>query len=165
VLSGIEVDIRADGSLDLPHEVLSELDVVIAAVHSAMNQSEEKMTRRVIDAIENPDVDIIAHPTCRLVGEREPVAIDLDAVFRAAAKNSKVMEINAMPDRLDLRDIHAFRARDLGVKLAIGTDAHSIAHLGFMQFGIGVARRAWCESRHILNTLSLAELLAILNRN
>ena len=165
VLSGIEVDIRADGSLDLPHEVLSELDVVIAAVHSAMNQSEEKMTRRVIDAIENPDVDIIAHPTCRLVGEREPVAIDLDAVFRAAAKNSKVMEINAMPDRLDLKDIHAFRARDLGVKLAIGTDAHSIAHLGFMQFGIGVARRAWCESRHILNTLSLAELLAILNRN
>ena len=165
VLTGIEVDIRADGSLDLPHEMLSELDVVIAAVHSAMHQSEEKMTRRVINAIENPDVDMIAHPTCRLIGEREPVAIDLEAIFRAAAKNDKIVEINAMPDRLDLSDINAFRARDLGVKLAISTDAHSIAHLGFMRFGVGVARRAWCEPHHILNTLPLAELLAVLNRN
>ncbi len=164
VLKGIEVDIRADGSLDLPHEILSGLDMVIAAVHSAMNQSEEKMTRRVINAIENPDVDMIAHPTCRLIGEREPVAIDLEAVFQAAAKYNKIMEINAMPDRLDLRDIHAFRARDLGVKLAIGTDAHSSTHLGFMRFGVGVARRAWCEPQHILNTLPLAKLLALLNR-
>jgi len=163
VLSGIEVDIRADGSLDLPHEILSELDIVIAAVHSAMNQSEEKMTRRVINAIENPDVDMIAHPTCRLIGEREPVAIDLEAVFQAAAKYNKIVEINAMTDRLDLKDIHAFRARDLGVKLAIGTDTHSTAHLGFMRFGVGVARRAWCEPQHILNTLSLAELLSALN--
>ncbi|MGB5925498.1 MAG: DNA polymerase/3'-5' exonuclease PolX [Dehalococcoidia bacterium] len=164
VLTGIEVDIRADGSLDLPHEILSELDIVNAAVHSAMSQSEEKMTRRVINAIENPDVDMIAHPTCRLIGEREPVAIDLEAVFRAAAKYNKVLEINAMPDRLDLNDTHAFRARELGVKLAIGTDAHSIAHLGFMRFGVGVARRAWCEPQHILNTLPLEELLATLNR-
>jgi len=165
VLTGTEVDIRADGSLDLPHEILSELDIVIAAVHSAMNQSEEKMTQRVLSSIENPDVDIIAHPTCRLMGEREPVAIDLEAIFQAAAKNNKVMEINAMPDRLDLKDIHAFRARDLGVKLAIGTDAHSIAHLGFMRFGVGIARRAWCEPQHILNTLPLSELLAVLNKN
>jgi len=165
VLTGIEVDIRADGSLDLPHEILSELDIVIAAVHSAMNQREEKMTRRVIDAIEDPDVDMIAHPTCRLIGEREPVAIDLEAVFRAAAKYNKIVEINAMPDRLDLKDTHAFRARDLGVKLAIGTDTHSIAHLGFMRFGVGVARRAWCEPQHILNTLPLGELLAVLDRS
>jgi DNA polymerase (family 10) len=165
VLTGTEVDIRADGSLDLPHEILSELDMVTAAVHSAMNQSEEKMTRRVINAIENPDVDMIAHPTCRLIGEREPVAINLEAIFQAAAKYNKIMEINAMPERLDLRDIHAFRARDLGVKLAIGTDAHSIAHLGFMRFGVGVARRAWCQPHHILNTLPLAELLGVLNRN
>jgi len=163
ILSGIEVDIRADGSLDLPHEILSELDIVIAAVHSAMRQSEEKMTRRVINAIENPDVDIIAHPTCRLIGEREPVAIDLEAVFQRAAMHNKIVEINAMPDRLDLKDIHAFRARDLGVKLAIGTDTHSIADMGFIRFGVGVARRAWCEPRHILNTLPLAELLAALN--
>jgi DNA polymerase (family 10) len=164
VLTGIEVDIRADGSLDLPHEILSELDVVIAAVHSAMNQSEEKMTRRVVTAIENPDVDMIAHPTCRLIGEREPIVMDLEAVFQAAAKYNKVMEISAMPDRLDLRDTHAFRARDLGVKLTIGTDAHSIAHLGFVRFGVGVARRAWCEPQHILNTLPLEELLAVLDR-
>jgi len=163
VLSGIEVDIRADGSLDLPHEILSELDIVIAAVHSAMRQSEEKMTRRVINAIENPYVDIIAHPTCRLIGEREPVAIDLEAVFRAAAMYNKIVEINSTSDRLDLRDIHAFRARDLGAKLTIGTDTHSIADLGFMRFGVGIARRAWCEPQHILNTLSLAELLAALN--
>ena len=162
VLSGIEVDIRADGSLDSPHEVLSNLDIVIAAVHSAMNQSEERMTKRVLNAIENPDVDIIAHPTCRLLGEREPIAVDLEAIFHAAAKNNKVLEINAMPDRLDLNDIHAFRARELEVKLAIETDAHSIAHLGFMHFGVGVARRAWCEPRHILNTLSLEELLTFL---
>jgi DNA polymerase (family 10) len=165
VLAGTEVDIRADGSLDLPHEILAELDMVIAAVHSAMNQSEERMTQRVLSAIENPDVDVIAHPTCRLMGEREPVAIDLEAILQAAAKRNKVMEINAMPDRLDLKDIHAFRARDLGVKLTIGTDAHSIAHLGFMRFGVGVARRAWCEPQHILNTLPLAELLAVLNKN
>jgi len=164
VLTGTEVDIRADGSLDLPQEILSELDMVIGAVHSAMNQSEERMTQRVINAIENPDVDMIAHPTCRLIGEREPVAIDLEAVFQAAAKYNKIMEINAMPARLDLKDIHAFRARDLEVKLAIGTDTHSIAHLGFMRFGIGVARRAWCEPQHILNTLPLTELLAALNR-
>jgi DNA polymerase (family 10) len=164
VLTGTEVDIRADGSLDLPHEILSELDIVTAAVHSAMNQSEEKMTGRVIKAIENPDADIVAHPTCRLIGEREPVAIDLEAVFRAAAKHNKILEINAMPDRLDLKDIHAFRARELGVKLAIGTDAHSVAHLGLMRFGVGIGRRAWCEPQHILNTLPLNELLAVLNR-
>ena len=164
VLTGTEVDIRADGSLDLPHEILAELDMVTAAVHSAMNQSEEKMTARVIKAIENPDVDMIAHPTCRLIGEREPVAIDLEAVFRAAVKYNKILEINAMPDRLDLKDTHAFRARELGVKLAIGTDAHSVAHLDLMRFGIGVARRAWCEPRHILNTLPPEELLAVLNR-
>jgi len=165
VFAGIEVDIRADGSLDMPDEILSELDIVIAGVHSAMNQSEDKMTRRVIQAIEHPYVDIIAHPTCRLIGEREPVAIDLEAIFRAAARHNKIMEISAMPDRLDLKDIHAFRARELGVKLAIGTDAHSVAHLGFVRFGVGVARRAWCEPKHILNTLPLRELLAVLNRS
>jgi DNA polymerase (family 10) len=163
VFSGIEVDIRADGSLDLPHTILAELDIVIAAVHSAMNQNEEKMTRRVLSAVDNPDVDIIAHPTCRLLAAREPVAIDLEAVLRTAAKNNKIMEINAMPDRLDLNDVHASRARELGVKLAIGTDAHAVSHLDFMRFGVGVARRAWCEPQHILNTLPLADILTILN--
>jgi DNA polymerase (family 10) len=164
VLTGLEVDIRADGSLDMPREILAELDIVIAAVHSGMNQSEEKMTSRVVEAIENPDVDILAHPTCRLIGEREPVAINLEAVFQAAAKHGKIIEINSMPERMDLKDTHAFRARDMGLKLAIGSDAHSVAHLGFMRFGVGVARRAWCEPKHILNTLPVDELLAVLNR-
>jgi len=164
VFSGIEVDIRADGSLDLPHDILSRLDIVIAAVHSAMNQTEERMTKRVLSAIENPDVDIIAHPTCRLLGEREPIAINMEAILQAAAKNNKTMEINAMPERLDLSDIHAFRARELGIRLAIGTDAHSVAHFGFMRFGVGVARRAWCEPAHVLNTLSLEDLLARLRQ-
>ncbi len=165
VLSGVEVDIRADGSLDLPREVLSELDIVVAAVHSSMNQSEEKMTKRILGAVEDPDVDIIAHPTCRLLGEREPVAVDLEAVAKAAAKGGKVLELNAFPSRLDLNDVHALRARDLGAKLVIGTDAHAAVHLTFMNYGVGVARRAWCEPRHILNTLALEELLAVLRRD
>jgi len=163
VFSGIEVDIRADGTLDLPHEILAKLDIVIAAVHSAMHQNEGKMTQRVLSAVENPDVDIIAHPTCRLLGEREPTAIDLETVSRVAAKNNKILEINAMPNRLDLNDVHASRARELGVKLAIETDAHDVSHLDFMRFGIGMARRAWCEPQHILNTLPLADVLTALN--
>ena len=162
LLSGIEVDIRADGNMDIPQELLAELDIVVAAIHSGMNQNEEQITMRVLSAIENPHVDVIAHPTCRLLGEREPVAIDLEAVFRAAAKHNKAIEINAMPSRLDLKDIHIYRARDLGVKLTMGTDAHSSAHLGFMRFGIGVARRGWCQPQDILNTRPLDEVLSFL---
>jgi DNA polymerase (family 10) len=165
ILSGTEVDIRADGSLDFPEELLKELDVVIAGVHSAMGQEQEKMTQRVIQAMQNPYVDIIAHPTCRLLGEREPVALDLEAIFQAAAQTSTVLEINAMPDRLDLKDIHIFRARELGVKLVIGTDAHSTQHLGYIRFGVGIARRGWCEAQHILNTLPLEAALASLKRH
>jgi DNA polymerase (family 10) len=156
------VDIRADGSIDLPDKLLVDLDVVVAAIHSAMNQSEEQITRRILGAIENPHIDVIAHPTCRLLGEREPVAIDMEAVFRAAIKYNKALEINAMPSRLDLKDIHIYRARELGVKLIMGTDAHSTAHLGFMRFGVGVARRGWCQPKDILNTKPTKEMLAFL---
>jgi len=162
IFTGTEVDIRADGSIDLPEGVLAELDIVIAAIHSAMTQSEEQITRRVLGALENPHVDVIAHPTCRLLGEREPAAVDMEAVFRAAAKYNKALEINAMPSRLDLKDIHVYRARELGVKLIMGTDAHSTAHLGFMRFGVGVARRGWCQPEHILNTRPVEEMLAFL---
>lgn len=165
VLSGIEVDIRADGSLDLPEELLKELDVVIAGVHSAMGQGQEKMTQRVLQAMQSPHVDIIAHPTCRLLGEREPVALDLEAVFHVAAQTGTVLEINAMPDRLDLKDIHIFRARELGAKLDIGTDAHSTRHLSYIRFGVGIARRGWCEPQHILNTLPLKAMLASLKHH
>jgi len=164
ILTGIEVDIRADGTIDLPDELLAELDVVIAAIHSAMTQSEEQITRRILNAIENPHVDIIAHPTCRLIGEREPAAVDMEAVFKAAARYNKALEINAMPDRLDLKDTHIYRARELGVKLAIGTDAHSATQLGFMRFGVGIARRGWCRAEDVLNTRPLDQVLAFFRR-
>jgi DNA polymerase (family 10) len=164
ILSGIEVDIRADGTLDYPDEVLAELDVVIAAIHSGMNQSEEQITRRVVKAIENPNVDIIAHPTCRLLGMREPVAIDMEAVFKAAAAQGKALEINAMPNRLDLKDIHIYRARELGVKLTLGTDAHRSDQLSVIRYGIGTARRGWCQPQHIVNTVSLDKMMAFLGR-
>ena len=164
LLCGVELDIRADGSLDFPDDVLSDLDIVVAAIHSAMNQSEEQMTRRILGAIENPNVHVIAHPTCRLLGKREPVAVDMEAVFRAAAKFNKALEINAMPSRLDLKDIHAYRARELGVKLTLNTDAHNGDQLKFMRVGVGVARRGWCQSEHVLNTRPLEEVLSFLNK-
>jgi len=164
LLAGAEVDIRADGRIDAPEDMLSRLDVVVGAVHSSMGQSKERMTRRILGAISNPHIDIIAHPTCRLIGEREPSEVDLEAVFRAAVEHGKALEINAMPSRLDLKDIHAYRARELGVKLVISTDAHQAEHLQLMRFGVGVARRAWCEAEDILNTRPLAEFLSALRR-
>jgi DNA polymerase (family 10) len=164
ILSGIEVDIRADGSLDMPEELLAELDIVNAAVHSAMNQSQEQMTRRIIKALENPNVDVLAHPTCRLLPDREPVAVDMEAIFQAALRTNTTLEINAMPSRLDLKDIHTYRARELGVKLIISTDTHSTDHLEFMRFGVGVARRGWCQAQEILNAKPLEEVIAYLRR-
>ena len=162
IFCSMEVDIRADGSLDMPNEILGELDTVIAAVHSSMNQSQEQMTKRIIKAIENPNVDILAHPTCRLLPGREPVAVDMEAVFQTAAETNTILEINGMPSRLDLKDTHAHRARELGIKLVIDTDAHSAEHLGFMRFGIGVAKRAWCQPQDILNTRPLENMRAYL---
>jgi len=122
------------------------------------------MTERLIKAMESPHVDIVAHPTCRLLPAREPVAADMEAVFRAALRTNTALEINAMPSRLDLKDTHIYRARELGVKLVIGTDAHASGHLDFMRFGIGMARRGWCRAEDILNTLSRAELAAYFKR-
>jgi len=164
IFCGIEVDIRADGNLDIPDELLTELDIVTAAVHSGMSESQEQMTRRIIKAVENPNVDILAHPTCRLLPGREPVAVDMEALFQAAARTNTTLEVNAMPSRLDLKDTHIYRARELGVKMVIGTDAHSTEHLGFMRFGVGVARRGWGEAGDILNTRPLNELITYLKR-
>lgn len=162
ILSGIEVDIRADGILDLSPELLIKLDVVVASVHSAMNQPQEKMTRRILRAIENPLVDVVAHPTCRLLPGREPVSVDMEVILQAAAKNKTALEISAMPSRLDLKDIHIYRARELGVKLVINTDAHSKRHLEFMRFGVGISRRGWCEAHDIMNTRPLDEFMSSL---
>ena len=152
ILTGIEVDIRADSTLSLPDNVLSELDIVIASIHSGMDEDENRITQRIITAINNPHVDIIAHPTCRLLGRREPVRVNMEKVLHAARDNGVALEINAMPNRLDLSDDNVFRAREMGVKLVIGTDAHDVEHLSMMRYGVTVARRGWCEAQHIGNS-------------
>ncbi len=162
IFSSMEVDIRADGSLDMPDELLQELDIVTAAVHSAMNQSQEQMTSRIIQAIENPKVNVLAHPTCRLLPTREPVAVDMEAIFQAAVRTRTALEINGMVSRLDLKDTHTYRARELGVKLVIGTDAHSTDHLGYIRLAVEIARRGWCEAKDILNSRPLSEVIAYL---
>jgi len=162
ILAGIEVDIRAGGNLDLPDEILAELDIVLASIHSGMNQSEEQMTARVLAALENPHVDVIAHPTARLLCEREPVALNMEAVLSAAVRYRKALESNATPNRLDLKDTHIYQARERGIKLMINTDSHHPEQLEFMRYGVGTARRGWCKPGDILNTLPLEELTAFL---
>ena len=162
VLQGAEVDIRADGTLDFPDEVLAGLDVVTASVHSSMGQDEETMTNRILKVIQNPHVDIIGHLTCRLLGHRPPVALNIEKVLRAAAETKTALEINSQPERLDLKDVHIRQARDLGVMMVINTDAHWVHQLSAMRFGVATARRGWCEPRHILNTRTLPEVLAYL---
>jgi len=163
LLTGMEVDIKADGALDMPDDILAQLDIVVASVHSAMNQDEEKMTARVIKALSNPHLDILGHPTARLLGERDPVKVRMEDVFKAAKQKGKALEINAMPDRLDLNDLHIIRAREIGVKLVLSTDSHNPSHLGLMPFGIGLARRGWCTAEDILNTRPSGEFLSSLH--
>ncbi|MBI2871664.1 MAG: DNA polymerase/3'-5' exonuclease PolX [Chloroflexi bacterium] len=164
VLCGSEVDIRADGSLDYPDELLAELDVVVASVHSSMAQPADKMTERIIRAMRNKYVTVIGHPSTRLLGSRDPIDADWEALFRAAAETGTVLEVNSSPERLDLKDLHAMRARELGAPLLISTDAHATGHLANMRFGVHVARRAWCQARDILNTLPREEFLRGLGR-
>ncbi len=165
IFTGIEVDIRANGTLDVPDEILAELDVVVASVHSGLNQGIEQMTQRIISAVRNPHVDILGHPTCRILGEREPVELDMEAVFKAAIDHHTALEINALPSRLDLKDTHIYQARQMGVNLVISTDAHHPDHFNFMRYGIGIARRGWCEAKNILNTLSVDKFKASLKSN
>lgn len=159
LLQGSEVEILADGTLDYDDEVLASLDVVIASLHSALQQDRETATRRILNAIENPHVKIIGHLTGRLIGRRDPADLDLERIFEAAAKHATVLEINAHPDRLDLKDVHARRAIELGCTLSIDTDAHHPSHFEMRHFGVGTARRAWAEPAAILNTRSQAEIL------
>ena len=159
ILCGSECDIRASGEMDFPDEMLAQLDVVVASVHSAMGQDQATMTARMIRAIEHPSVTIIGHLTTRLLGQREPVEFDLEAVLQAARDNGTALEINASPERLDLRDTHAYRAREMGIPLVINTDSHHHTHLDKRRFGVAVARRAWCRPEDILNTMSREEFL------
>jgi DNA polymerase (family 10) len=162
VLIGSEVDILPDGSLDYPDEVLRDLDVVIGSVHSRLRMSQEEMTRRVIAAMQNPHLDILGHPTGRLVGQRPPFDLDLEAVIDAARVTGTVLEISAYPERLDLRDAHVRLARDRGALFEIGTDAHRRDHLGVMDYGIGTARRGWVDAPSVINTWPLQRLLDFL---
>jgi DNA polymerase (family 10) len=158
ILFGAEVDIDADGNLDYPDNILAEMDVVIGAIHTGFKQSIEKATRRIIKACRNEHIDIIAHPTGRLWGAREPYDLDFDEIFKVAGDTSTALEINSFPQRLDLNDIHCRMARDAGVTLVVNTDAHLAQHLELMKFGIGTARRGWLEKKDILNTLSFKNL-------
>ena len=162
VLTGSEVDIRADGSLDYPDEVLAMLDVVVASVHSAMGQDKETMTARIVRAIRNPHVHAIGHLSTRLLGEREPIDVDVEAVLRAAAETGTALEINASPERLDLKDTHVARARELGAPLVINSDSHAAEHMDNMRFGVAVARRGRCRAEDIVNTRPVAGFLAFL---
>jgi DNA polymerase (family 10) len=154
LLKGVELDILPDGSLDLPDEVLEQFDIVLIAVHSRLDMPKARMTKRVLKALSHPAVHILAHPTGRQIQKRAPIDIDLEAVFQAAKEHDVALELDAQPQRLDLNDVHLHRARELGVKIAIDTDAHSVDHLRFMQYGIDQARRGWIEKEHIMNTLT-----------
>jgi len=160
ILAGAEVDILADSSLDFDDKLLADLDFVIASIHSGMGSAREKVTARTLKAMDNPYVNCIAHPTARLIGQREPMDIDIAAVIKHAAETHTALEVNAHPYRLDLKDVHCKMAIEAGVKLAIGTDAHSVEGLGLMGFGVATAARGWVTKADVLNTLSLAKIKA-----
>jgi DNA polymerase (family 10) len=165
VLAGIECDILPDGSLDLAADCLAQLDIVVASVHSAHRQEEREMTDRLLRAIEHPWVDILAHPTGRLLLRREPTKLNLDTVARAAAAHGVAMEINCLADRLDLSDVNARLVRERGVKLVISTDAHSRQALTMNRWGVTVARRAWTTKDDVLNTLPFEQFRQALRRH
>ena len=158
LLAGIEVDIHPDGSLDLDEAILKELDWVVASVHSHFTQD---ATERIIAACHSPWVHCIGHPTGRIIFSRDPYPLDLDQVLETAAATGTALEINAHQDRLDLSDLHARKAKEMGVKLALGTDSHHLGQLWMIRLGVGVARRAWLEPSDVLNTYPLEELLAL----
>jgi DNA polymerase (family 10) len=159
ILHATEVEIKADGTLDYPDEFLATLDLVVASLHTGLRQPREKVTQRLLNAIRNPHVDIIGHPTGRLIQEREGADLDMDAVLQAAAESGVAMEINAHPARLDLNDIQARRAKELGIPIAINTDAHSEEDLDMLPYGVATARRAWLEPKDVINTWSKDKLL------
>jgi DNA polymerase (family 10) len=156
------VDILKNGKLDLSDETLAQLDVVVASIHSYMQMDRNEMTERILAAIENPYVQIIAHPTGRLLLRREAFEYEMEHILDAAKKHGVAMECNAYPDRLDLKDIHLRMCKERGVKVVISTDAHSSTHFKMMKYGVITARRGWLEKKDVINTLPLAEFLAAL---
>ena len=159
VLKGTEMDITIEGKLDLSEKVLEKLDVVVASIHSGFKQGKEKMTKRIIRALESPLVHILAHPSGRLLGERDPYEVEMEEVMQAAKRFGKALEINAYFERLDLDDIHCRKAKEMGIRLTIGTDAHHIDQMWMMTLGVAVARRGWIEPPDLLNTMDLSDVL------
>jgi DNA polymerase (family 10) len=164
VLKGAEVDIRRDGSLDLDDSTMAALDLVVISIHSGFDLPEREQTRRVLRALEHRSVDLLGHPTGRLIGHRGPVRLDWDRVYAAAAARGILLEVNAQPDRLDLDDVQVRAALEHGVTLAISTDAHAVAELRFMRWGVDQARRGWVTADRVANTRPLAQLLERLHR-
>ncbi len=164
ILKGMEVDILEDGTLGMDEALLKELDIVLGAVHSKFSLSRKEQTRRLIRAIENPLVNVIAHPTGRLIGKRAPIALDMDEIYKALVDRNVFMEINAQPTRLDLDDTHTKTAKEAGVRFTISTDAHAATQLNFMRYGIYQARRGWLEPDDVLNTRPLKTCLEMLRK-
>ena len=164
VLSGVEVDIKRDGSLDLRDKVLKDLDFVVASVHSGFKSSKEEMTNRIVTALHNDYVRALGHPTGRLILKRPPYSVDLERVFEVAREQGVLMEINAFPNRLDLNDVNSRAAKEAGLRMSIGTDAHTPDQLRLLPLGVYVARRAWLEPKDVVNTLPVKELLRTLER-
>ena len=165
LLQGSEVEILADGALGLPDDVLMTLDVAVASIHSAQRQERETITERCLKAVYNPHIDILGHPTSRLLGSRPPTELDVERVLQACAETGTVVEINANPARLDLNDVYARRAVELGCKIAINCDAHSVDGMDVLAYGIATARRAWLTAADVINTRPLADLLPLLKRH
>lgn len=163
VLKGIECDILEDGSLDLDDAILKELDVVVCSVHSRFTLSREKQTERILRAMDNPHFHILAHPTGRMIGKREPYDVDLERIMESARQRGCVLELSAQPERLDLSDVHARLAKEMGVKLAISTDAHRTADFRYLRYGVDQARRGWIEADDVVNTRSWEDLKQLLN--
>ena len=177
ILAGCEADILGNGKIDYPDEVLRLYDFVIASIHTGFKQEKEKLTKRIVTAMRNPYVNIIAHPTGRLLAKREPYALDFEAVFKEAmaiptpegvarpkgmaSPTGTYLELNAFPDRLDLSDIYLRRLKELGLKVTLGTDAHNTIHLKMMLYGVATARRGWLEKKDVLNTLGVEELIKV----
>jgi DNA polymerase (family 10) len=164
ILKAMEIDILADGSLDLEDEMLAGLDLVLVSLHSRLDLPEEEQTARVLRALEHPEVNIFCHPTARLINRRKPAALDIDTVLRRAAELGVAVELNSNPHRLDLKDSHLMLARELGCKIVVNTDSHRTRELDLMRYGVEQARRAWLEPRNVLNTLPLEEMLKAFRR-
>ncbi len=164
LLAGVEVDIRSDGRLDFADDILRQLDIVVASIHSGFRQGREQITGRLVAAMRNPYVSVIAHPTGRLIGERDPYEVDMAEVLKVAKETGTAIEINAYPLRLDLNDVYAKTAKEMGVPLVISTDTHITSQFNYMAYGVSIARRGWLEKKDVLNTLGYQSLMKALKK-